>query len=86
MIFLRKCISKKIVTKEIISLAKRTVSKLGAKERQFKEENRIMKLRVCEKDRQIADARKTTDATWKHAHKSSIQFQPMGRVQKDQKE
>ena len=73
LIFLRKCISKKVTPNKIMNLAKRTVSELAAKERQYKEENRIINMRINEKLKQITDARNEANATLTQTQKS-IQF------------
>ena len=46
LIFLRRCLSSSLATKQIQDLARRTVSKLGAKSRQFSEERPILRMRI----------------------------------------
>ena len=56
-IFLNNCIKKRITTKEIEILAKRMVCEFGAKQRQRKEEVRIIRYRLSEKENQITDSK-----------------------------
>ena len=56
--FLRVCLTKSISTPKIILLAKRIVSETGCCQRQQREERRIIRHRICEKDRQIVDSRR----------------------------
>ena len=65
--FIRTCLNKQLSTREISSLAKKTVSKLGDCPRQFKEERRILRLRILEKDRQIADCNRMI-----HSHMRAV--------------
>ena len=53
--YLTTCLDKSLATPEIISLAKKIVSETMAKERQMKEERRIIRYRIDEKIGQIAD-------------------------------
>ena len=57
-IFLRKCLRLKIAPKEISYLARRTISEVETKSQQIKEECRILRMRILEKERQITDSRK----------------------------
>ena len=57
LIFLNECLANKVAPKEIMSLAKRTVSEVGSNSRQIKEERRILKLRILEKNFQITDSK-----------------------------
>ena len=56
-LFLKECIKKRIATKEIEILAKRMVCEFGAKQRQRKEEVRIIRYRLSEKENQITDSK-----------------------------
>ena len=56
--FLGVCLNKSISTPEIVTLAKRVFSETGSCERQHKIEKKILKHRIEEKDRQIAESRK----------------------------
>ena len=60
---MRKCPSLSLTTKQIQYFARKTVSELGAKSRQFSEERRILKMRINEKLRQIADSRVRIDSS-----------------------
>ena len=57
LIFLNVCLARRLAPKEIMTLAKRTVSEVAANTRQVKEERRILKLRILEKRKQIADSK-----------------------------
>ena len=61
LIFLRKCLSSSLATKQIQDLSKKTVSKVGAKCRQYPEERQILRMRINEKLRNIADSRMRID-------------------------
>ena len=56
-LFLKECIKKRIATKEIEILAKRMVCEFGAKQRQRKDEIRIIRYRLSEKEHQITDSK-----------------------------
>ena len=74
-IFLKQCLSRGIATKEIKDLAKKTVSEGGAKQRHIREERRILRLRIQEKERQIIDSTRKIDIETRKAHKI-VQLSP----------
>ena len=72
LIFLRKCLVLKIAPQEISAIAMKTVSELGSKTRQIKEECRIIRMRILEKERQIADSKRMMKAHHNKIHRANV--------------
>ena len=68
--FLTTCLSKSLVTPEIISIAKKVVSETSSNKRQIKEEKRILRYRIREKIGQIADCNENITKHMKNIHKN----------------
>ena len=68
--FLRMCLRNHISTPEIASLAKRTISETGNCPRQHREERRILRNRIFEKDREIADSQRKMRYHMREIHKN----------------
>ena len=68
--FLTTCLSKSLVTPEIISIAEKVVSETSSNKRQIKEEKQILRYRIKEKIGQIADCNENITKHMKNIHKN----------------